>query len=179
MLTRNQILEAVNVGDIVISDFDESQLNPNSYDLRLSEVVLKYKNTVLNAAEDSPTLELSIGKNGLTLMPGELYLMATIESTYSKKYIPCIEGRSSVGRLGISVHSTAGFGDIGFNGTWTLEVSVVKPVTIYANMRICQIFFEETSGDHDIVSYSGKYNGQTKPRKSKIYKEVNEWLGFK
>ena len=102
--------------------------------------------------------------------------MSTAEHTYTSNFVPGIEGRSSVARLGISIHATAGFGDVGFNGTWTLEVSVIKPVRIYRNMRICQIFFEELSSEVDWEGrYAGKYNDQSLPRPSGIFEEAKEW----
>ena len=182
MLTRSEIKAAIESGDIKISPYDENQLNPNSYDLRLSNHVLKYVDNILDAAQEPKTVKSEIGLNGILLVPGELYLMATKEITHTDKYIPCIEGRSSIGRLGVSIHATAGFGDIGFIGTWTLEVSVIKPVLLYANMRICQIYFEECNYDSVVDSedpskslYCGKYTGQGKPKSSKLYKEVSEW----
>lgn len=174
MLTKNGILKAIERGDIVIDPLNYRQLNPNSYDLRLAPWVLKYVPGVIETAVEMPTIEHRIGLEGMVLEPGELYLMATKEVTYSRTYIPCIEGRSSVGRLGINIHATAGFGDVGFRGTWTLEVSVIRPVRIYAGMRICQIYFEECD-EVPIDLYEGKYNGQFKPKPSKIYREFSEW----
>lgn len=174
MLTRNGILKAIESGDIEIEPLNLKQLNPNSYDLRLAPWVLQYVPGVIETAVEMPTFEHKIEKEGIVLVPNELYLMSTVEVTYSKKFIPCIEGRSSVGRLGINIHATAGFGDVGFRGTWTLEVSVIRPVRIYAGMRICQIYFEECD-EVPTELYEGKYNGQFKPKPSKIYREFSEW----
>lgn len=178
MLTKTAIVAALEAGNIEISPFNVDQLNPNSYDLRLSKWVATYKYTdeigTIDAAKENYLEMDEIAKSGICLMPGELYLMATEEVTYSKKYIPCIEGRSSVGRLGVNVHATAGFGDIGFKGTWTLEVSVIRPVRLYCGMRICQVYFDECFGS--ITSrYEGEYNGQIHPKPSKIHKEQKEW----
>ena len=81
--------------------------------------------------------------------PGKLYLGRTLEYTKTKKYVPMLEGRSSIGRLGMFVHITAGFGDIGFEGFWTLEIFVVQPLKIYPNVEICQIYFHSIDGDYD------------------------------
>jgi len=181
MLTKTGILAAIAAGDIAINPFDEKQLNPNSYDLRLAPEYAVYEKRdsggLIDAAKDNPIIRKRIGEEGLVLEPGELYLMATQEYTYSRCFVPGLEGRSSLGRLGVSVHATAGFGDVGFKGTWTLEVSVIRPVRIYRNMRFCQLFFEECSGpvNLDIDSYTGKYNGQVSPKPSQIFKERNEW----
>jgi dCTP deaminase len=106
--------------------------------------------------------------------------MSTVERTFSDKYVPCIEGRSSIGRLGINVHATAGFGDLGFNGKWTLEVSTIYPIRIYAGMRICQVFFHSvlnpvSESEVPLKLYSGKYQQQNEPVASKIYLEHQEW----
>lgn len=82
-----------------------------------------------------------------------------------------IEGRSSIGRMGISIHTTAGFGDIGFEGYWTLEISVIKPVIIYPFIEICQIYYCEVSGDIEKV-YKGKYSNSKDIIISKIYEEI-------
>lgn len=176
ILTGTAIKHAVDIGDIEISPFDESQIGPNSYDLRLGDLVSEPLTETLDAAERPSFVESKIGKGGILLQPGRLYLMATKEVTHTSRYVPCIEGRSSVGRLGINIHATAGFGDIGFRGTWTLEVSCIVPVRIYANMRICQIYFMEPRLFGNGASYyAGKYLGQKEPKISGIYRERDEW----
>jgi dCTP deaminase len=84
-----------------------------------------------------------------------------------------IEGRSSIGRLGIRIHATAGFGDIGFSGNWTLEIDVVQPVKIYAGIEICQIFYHTTLGGLT-KTYKGKYQGSKLPLPSAIWKEFQQ-----
>jgi dCTP deaminase len=176
ILTGGAIDQAVELGHIEITPYDKRQLGPNSYDLRLSEVYSTSLYEEIDAALRPVFIECKIPKEGLRLDPGTLYLMATKEVTHTSKYVPCIEGRSSVGRLGINVHATAGFGDIGFKGTWTLEVSCIQPVRIYANMRICQIYFFEPKTDGvNYRLYGGKYVGQKEPKISGIYRERSEW----
>lgn len=175
ILTRSGIKAAIEKNQIRIHPFSESQLNPNSYDLRLGNKVVTYTDHILDAARKPKTLELEIPSNGLLLSPGQLYLMATVEQTETSHFVPGIEGRSSVGRLGISVHATAGFGDVGFKGTWTLEVSVIRPVVIYAGMRICQIFFEACSEIMPGDLYVGQYLNQVSPKPSGIHREADEW----
>ena len=107
------------------------------------------------------------------LRPGRLYLGKTVEWTSSPGFVPMYEGRSSLGRLGVSSHITAGFGDIGFEGNWTLEISVVQPVRIYPGMRIGQLYWHKPVGE--ITStYQGKYQGQEGIQASKLY-EDREW----
>jgi dCTP deaminase len=175
ILTGEEILAAVQMEDIRIEPFNKSQLNPNSYDLRLSRHVMRYKDPVLDAKLELETEEFLIQEEGILLLPGELYLMATAETTSTYKHVPIIEGRSSIGRLGVNIHATAGFGDIGFSGTWTLEVSVVRPVRIYAGMRFCQVYFTKCNSTDPQSWYDGKYLGQIKPRASKIWAEAHEW----
>jgi dCTP deaminase len=176
ILTGQEIEDAIAKKEIRIEPFKTAQLNPNSYDLRLSRNVLRYKSPVLDAKEELETETSLIPATGMLLLPGELYLMATAEVTGTEKFVPIIEGRSSIGRLGINIHATAGFGDIGFNGTWTLEVSVIRPVIVYAGMRFCQVYFTKI-GETTLPQklYSGKYLGQTLPKPSKIWTEAHEW----
>ena len=83
-----------------------------------------------------------------------------------------IEGRSSIGRLGLFVHVTAGFGDVGFAGYWTLEMFAVQPVKIYPGVSICQIFYHEISGDVEEYK-SGKYQNNSGIQPSLLYRELN------
>ena len=84
-----------------------------------------------------------------------------------------LEGRSSVGRLGIFIHATAGFGDVGFDGYWTLELSCVQPVRIYPGVEICQIYYHTIDGEY--VPYrSGKYQGNTGVQPSMLWKDFRE-----
>lgn len=172
MLTGAEILKRVKEGSIIISDFDESKLNPNSYNLTLSNMIMTYVNEALDLKKDNETITRIIPEEGMLLVPGKLYLASTNEYTECEDLIPKIDGRSSLGRLGIFVHATAGFGDVGFVGTWTLEITVVHPVIIYPNIEIAQIYYELPNGDTSI-RYNGKYQNQKEPTKSKLYKELN------
>lgn len=165
------IKKAYEAGDIYIDDFDESRLNPNSYNLRLADELIVYDTDCfspvsarrnytsfgpLDMKKPNPHHSIRIPEEGLVLQPGVLYLGRTMERTITDKYVPSLEGRSSVGRLGIFVHATAGFGDVGFDGFWTLEISCIQPVRIYAGVDICQIYYDTILGDY--VPYkSGKY----------------------
>lgn len=158
---------------IVISPFDPEQLNPNSYNLRLSDKLLMYRREDadgnLDMARDNKTREVIIPTQGFVLEPGELYLGATIEHTETYNLVPFIEGRSSVARLGLSIHLTAGFGESNFKGTWTLEMTVVYPLRVYAGVELCQIGYAPLVGEG--TDYDGKYQGQTGPRASHLWKE--------
>ena len=179
ILTGGAIRRAYMLGDLSISPWNDSQLNPNSYNLRLGKTIMVYnleycKGGVLDMAKEAGTIIFTIPPEGLVLRPGVLYLGHTEESIHSDMYVPILDGRSSIGRLGLCVHSTAGYGDLGFRGTFTLELSVVHPVRVYAGVEICQIRFQTASAGEN-EKYEGKYNRQTGPRKSGIWKEKHKW----
>jgi len=98
---------------------------------------------VLDAKEIPSTIDYEINPDkGWLLKPGIGYLMHTKERVRTMKYNPILDGKSSIGRLFIQVHATAGYGDPGFDGQYTLEVIVQHPVRVYPGMRICQIRFQ-------------------------------------
>ena len=158
--------------DIAIDPYNENQLNPNSYNLRLHDELLVYDNPVLDMKVDNPVSRLTIPAEGLELEPGKLYLGRTIEHTKTDNLVPMLEGRSSIGRLGMFVHVTAGFGDVGFNGFWTLEIFVVQPLIIYPNVEICQIYYHHLDGDYATYK-SGKYQHNSGIQPSKLYQDFN------
>lgn len=141
-------------GSIRIDGYDDKYLGSNSYDVTLGDKLLTYAQPhrmqndtdqfhlpVLDCAKENQVYHLIIPDEGLILYPGILYLGVTREATSTKHHVPQLEGKSSIGRLGISVHVTAGFGDIGFEGYWTLEITVIHPIRVYAGMPIAQVFF--------------------------------------
>ena len=157
--------------DILIHPYTDDQLNPNSYNLRISNELLIYKADVLDTKVNNETEIIKIPDEGLILEPGQLYLARTLEYTETRNLVPMIIGRSSIGRLGITVHLTSGFGDIGFCGYWTLQLTCIKKVRIYPNMKICQIFYHEILGEHDDYS-STKYQMSNRIMPSHIYEEM-------
>jgi dCTP deaminase len=158
--------------NLVIDPFDESHLNPNSYNLTLHDELLTYEEVVLDLAEPNRTRRLRIPGEGLVMTPQKLYLGRTVERTETHNFVPMIEGRSSVGRLGLFVHVTAGFGDVGFCGYWTLEMFAIQPIRIYPGIPICQIFYHQICGD--ITEYcSGKYQHNRDIQPSLLYQELN------
>ncbi len=161
------------LGDnIVIDPFDESNLNPNSYNLTLHRELLIYEEIVLDMRRPNRTRRVEIPDEGLVLNPNQLYLGRTVERTETHNLVPMIEGRSSVGRLGLFVHVTAGFGDVGFRGYWTLEMFAVQPVRIYGGVAICQIFYHDIRGA--ISEYaSEKYQNNTDIQPSLLFRELD------
>lgn len=188
MLSGNEIVEQMNLGRIVVRPFYPDQLNPNSYNLCLGDTLLVYekpsllrrlwssltgKPWYLDMKESNPVQKIKIPPQGYLLKPGCLYLASTVEYTETHGFVPVIEGRSSVGRLGLCVHVTAGFGDCGFRGHWTLEISVIHPVMIYPDVEICQIAYDTLQGSP--IVYNGKYQHQTsEPKPSGLWKDFTE-----
>lgn len=159
--------------EIIIEPFDEKRINPNSYNLSLAGELLVYDNHVLDMKEPNPVSRIIIPEDGLLLEPNRLYLGRTNEYTSTSRYVPMLEGRSSTGRLGLFIHVTAGFGDIGFSGYWTLEIFCVQPVRIYSNVEICQIYYHDIDGEYELYK-SGKYQNNTGIQPSLMYKDFEK-----
>ena len=159
-------------GDITIDPYRDEQLNPNSYNLTLHNEVMVYEEVVLDMKKANRVRRLEIPAEGLVLNPNQLYLGRTAERTETHNLVPMIEGRSSIGRLGLFVHVTAGFGDVGFCGYWTLEMFAVQHIRIYPFVPICQIFYHEITGD--FTEYrSDKYQHNHDIQPSLLFKELN------
>ena len=169
ILSGREIERAVGT-DIIIEPFERSKVNPNSYNLTLHNELLVYENEILDMKKPNPTKKLVIPEEGLLLEPNKLYLGRTKEFTTTSKYVPMLEGRSSTGRLGLCIHVTAGFGDIGFAGYWTLEIYCIHPLIIYPDIEVCQIYYHTIKGDYDLYS-SGKYQNNTGIQASLMYKD--------
>ncbi len=153
--------------NIFIEPFNEACLNPNSYNLKLHNKLWVYDEEYLDMKKEHKIKEIIIPEEGLMLEQGKLYLGRTVEFTETKGFIPMLEGRSSIGRLGLYIHVTAGFGDVGFKGYWTLEIHCVEPIKIYPNVEICQIYYHSIMGEYE--EYRGKYYGNDGIQKSMLY----------
>lgn len=156
--------------DIIIDPFNPSKMNPNSYNLHLADKLLVYREAFLDMKKKNEYEEIIIPEEGLILQPGKLYLGKTVEYTETYNLVPALEGRSSIGRLGLCVHITAGFGDIGYKGNWTLELHCVEPVKIYPNVAICQIYYHELIGEYNSYN-SEKYQDAHDVKPSLLWKE--------
>ncbi len=157
--------------DLVIEPFCPENLNPNSYNLTLHDEILTYEEVILDMAKSNRYHRLTIPKSGLTLQPNKLYLGRTVERTETRNLVPMIEGRSSIGRLGLFVHVTAGFGDVGFCGYWTLEMFAIQPIRIYPGVQICQIFYHELAGNFQGYGRTGKYQNNKDIQPSLLFRE--------
>jgi len=160
---------------IVIDPFVKLHLGPNSYDVCLGDTIKVYDiepGAVLDPKIKNKTNTLLVPPTGLTLFPNVLYLGHTVEIIGSDHFVPMYEGRSSMARLGIGSHISAGFGDVGFIGQLTLEITVVHPVVVYPGMRIGQVYFHQINAIENFPKnrYYGKYTTQTNgPQESLAY----------
>jgi len=174
ILTDKKILEGIESGDIVIEPFDRSCLGTNSYDVHLGKTLAVYRDEILDAKKHNQIDYMEIDEEGFVLQPGTLYLGVTEEYTETHNSVPFLEGKSSIGRLGIDIHATAGKGDVGFCNTWTLEISCVHPVRVYAGMPIGQLIYFLVEGE--IINYYNKKSNAkyvdrtTKPVESMMWK---------
>lgn len=171
ILSGLEIKKQVELGNIEIENFEKLKLGPNSCNLTLGEKLLVYTSLPLDMKKDNSTAEIVIPSTGLLLEPNKLYLGHTNERTYTKTYVPMLEGRSSIGRLGMDIHVTAGFGDIGFNGRWTLEIRVTEPLIVYPYIDVCQIYFHTIEGDCELYK-SDKYQNSETVTSSRLWKEL-------
>lgn len=170
ILSDRDILK--NKNNIKIIPFNKDYVGPNSVDLTLFPKLLVYNSDVLDPKIDNPTTTITIPEEGITLKAGQLYLARTNEYTETKKFVPQIIGKSSLARLGLFIHVTAGFGDDGFKGTWTLELYPTKDIILYPNMKICQIYYTNISSK-PLSAYDkrkgSKYNDQIDITASKYH----------
>lgn len=163
ILSDTRILEEMEKGTIKITPYDRACLGSNSYDVHLGKFLAKYKDEILDAKKHNLIESFEIPEDGFVLQPHVFYLGVTDEYTETHAHVPFLEGKSSTGRLGIDIHATAGKGDVGFCGNWTLEISVKQPVKIYKGMPIGQLIYFPVEGEIE-VKYNqkkdAKYSGQ-------------------
>lgn len=174
ILTDQQILDCMNEGSIKVEPFRKECLGTNSYDVHLGKTLGVYVDSVLDARKHNKIELFEIPEEGFVLTPENFYLGVTQEYTETHKHVPFLEGKSSVGRLGIDIHATAGKGDVGFCNFWTLEISVKKPVRVYGGMPIGQLIYFEIKGtiiNPYNAKASAKYNDkQAIPVESMMWK---------
>jgi len=145
ILTDKTIIDKIALKNIVIEPLIEANIGTNSVDLTLSKTLLMYTDHVLDVRKKPQTVDMIIPEEGLILKPGIIYLASTVEYTKTLKHVPILHGKSSLARLGLYIHITAGYGDVGFAGHWTLELCCVQPIKIYAGMKIAQICYHDIS----------------------------------
>src|SRR5580704_9309656 len=182
VLSDHSIREALAAGRIVIDPFDDACVQPSSVDLHVDQYFRLFRNhtsRVIDVREDQEDLTelVDVGPEGpLILHPGEFMLGATVERVaVPEDLVARLEGKSSLGRLGLLIHSTAGFVDAGWDGHLTLELSNVAnlPITLYPGMKIGQISFLRMTTPADqpygTAGLGSKYQGQRGPTPSRYF----------
>lgn len=177
ILSDREIQEEIQKGTIVIEPFRPDCMGSNSYDVHLGKYLAQYEDDILDARKHNLIRHFEIPEEGYILLPGKLYLGVTEEYTETHAHVPFLEGKSSVGRLGIDIHATAGKGDVGFCNTWTLEISVSQPVRVYGGMPIGQLIYFEVKGQVENLynrKQNAKYTQKTiRPVESMMWR--NKW----
>lgn len=179
VLSDRTIREQLAAGRLVIEPFDEALLQPSSVDVRVADRFRVFHNSrrpfidVREPTDDlTEVVEVGAGDRFI-LHPGEFVLGSTLERVaLPDDLVARLEGKSSLGRLGLLIHSTAGYVDPGFDGTITLELSNVArlPISIHPGMAIGQISFLQMTTPVD-RPYRGKYQGQSGPTSSAFHRE--------
>ena len=182
ILSDRTIKEQLDAGRIVIEPMGENAVQPSSVDLRIDRHFRVFRNHTLGLIDVKENLEdltelVEIGDDeAFILHPGEFVLGSTLEKVrVPTDLVARLEGKSSLGRLGLLIHSTAGFVDAGWDGQLTLELSNVAnlPITLYAGMKIGQISFQQmtTEAEHPYGSSAigSKYQDQVGPRPSRYW----------
>lgn len=176
ILTDKRILEEMDKGTIKIEPYNRADLGSNSYDVHLGKTLAVYVDDVLDAKKHNKIEYFDIPDEGYILEPHKFYLGVTLEYTETHAHVPFLEGKSSTGRLGIDIHATAGKGDVGFCGNWTLEISCKQPVRVYHGMPIGQLIYFPVEGEIEVKynqKSNAKYSGQpNKPVESMMWKNA-------
>jgi dCTP deaminase len=174
ILSDKRIKEEIEKGTIRIEPFDRESLGTNSYDVHLGRFLAVYTSRELDARKHNSIEHFEIPDEGYVLQPGVLYLGVTQEYTETHAHVPFLEGKSSTGRLGIDIHATAGKGDVGFCGNWTLEISCKLPVRVYEGMPVGQLIYFPVDGEVEVrynTKLNAKYSGQpNRPVESMMWK---------
>ncbi|HSZ85068.1 MAG TPA: dCTP deaminase [Puia sp.] len=174
ILSDKSILDEIQKGTIKIVPYSRECLGSNSYDVHLGKWLATYTEHILDAKKHNLINYFEIPEDGFVLYPHIFYLGVTDEYTETHAHVPFLEGKSSTGRLGIDIHATAGKGDVGFCGNWTLEISVKQPVKVYKGMPIGQLIYFPVVGEIEVKyneKKNAKYSGQIdKPVESMMWK---------
>jgi dCTP deaminase len=179
MLSDQDIRTALRDGAIAIAPYEPDFVQPSSVDVRLDRIFrvfnLGHTSGIIDPAahQDGLTTLVRAGAEGFVLHPGQFVLGSTVERVrIGNSHAARLEGKSSLGRLGLVIHSTAGFIDPGFDGHVTLELSNDAPIPIrlHVGMRIGQLCYFQLSSPA-LVPYRGKYQGQQGPTESQSWKD--------
>lgn len=171
ILSGLKIKEELKNKKIFIEPYNDTLMNPNSYNYRLGDELLEIQDEIIDSKKKTKYKKIKLPEEGYVLKPHKLYLGSTLEKLGSSEYVTQLIGRSSIGRLGLFLQVTAPLGHVGCNHHWTLELKAVQPLRIYPRMKIGQVTFWKIEGDKSKTYEKGKYNNYTKPHVSMFYKE--------
>jgi dCTP deaminase len=174
VLSDSEILKEIKKGTIVIKPFRKECLGGNSYDVHLGKYLRVYKDYELDSKKHNEAISILIPKSGIVIQPNRLYLGVTEEYTETHSFVPWLDGKSSIGRLGIMVHFTAGRGDVGYCNTWTLEIMCTQPIRIYAGMPIGQLTYFDVKGE-----VMNKYTAKKNPKYTQVTDKPIESMFYK
>ncbi len=202
MLNKEGILKAIEAGDIYVGNeikedysndgqfnqtrlTDEGKVGDGFVYVTLAPKILVYKNKELYFKKKNDCEEIFIPEEGLVLEPGKFYLGTTQEYTLTKNYVPKINGLPGLSLPGVYIHITAGFGDNGFAGNWTLEICAAesgfdnnyKPV-LKSGQLIGILQYDHMLGNGEI-KYEGKYLGQTDVTASRSYQDTEDMIRYR
>lgn len=180
ILSDRDILNRIKGGDLKIEPFYSRAVQPSTVDLRLDDKIRVFDNWEVEMVDvkkkDDPSRVVKVEKSGFVVHPGEFLLGATQEKiTLPDNLAAKLEGRSSIGRLGLIIHATAGYVDPGFSGWLTFEISNISrlPIKIYPGMKIAQLCFFQMSSPvrhlYGSKQTNNKYQGQKGPTSSRVY----------
>ena len=140
MLSNDAIRDEI-IRKSISVDNSYDNIEENFINVTLGNSIKVYDAPFLDVTEDTPTKEIIIPEDGLILKPNELYIGRTAEFTKTYGFVPVLTGKEELAAVGMEIHVTAGFGDNGFEGTWTLEIVCANPTIVYPGMPIGQIYY--------------------------------------
>jgi dCTP deaminase len=167
ILSGPEIKRQIETDAITVTPFDPDLINPNSIDLTLDDLVLRYLDPIIDPRVEQRVAEIKVPEDGLLLEPLSFCLGSSREIVGSTEFVPMVHAKSSTARAGLFVHVTADLIDIGSIGCITFQLFSTLPLVVYPGMRIAQLSFWKPQGEINL--YSGKYQGSTGPRKSMIF----------
>lgn len=170
ILTGSHIKKNVYDGKLHIYPFCEENLNPNSYNYHIDNILLEVLDSPIDPKKQCTYRRIDLDDTGYILQPKTLYLAHTYEEIGSEYYVTSLIGRSSLGRLGLFLQITADLGNIGAKHRWTLELTCVQPLKIYPRMQIGQVSFWDIAGARADM-YIGKYEKYSRAQGSEMYSE--------
>lgn len=172
MLNKDSLTKEISQKSIYVENSGEN-IQTDYIEVTLGDTIKVYDAPFLNTKSPTKTKTIKIPEEGLILKPNELYIGRTNEYTKTYGFVPLLASPEELDAIGMKIHVTAGFGDNGFEGTWTLEIVCANPTIVYPNMVIGRIYYYPLIGGAS-MEYRGKYFKQVEATASRLYKEYDE-----